>query len=146
MSCDAEGRTVQASLSARTHLSQLSRLSEFVAAFFTQNGLSAEVAADFELALEELFVNIVRYGHPKGGEHEATVGLKLEGDTICLVLEDDGIPFNPLEAPLLDLNLPLAERGVGGLGIHLVKGVMDDFQYTRAANRNRLEIRKRIRS
>lgn len=132
-------------LIAHNDLSELSRLSEFLAAFFTRNGLPADLVGDFELALEEVFVNTVMHGYPEGGEHEISVSVALEDGNVRLTVEDGGIAFNPLDAPLVDLDLPLEERGVGGLGIHLVKGVMDNLEYTRAEGRNRLVMRKKVR-
>jgi len=146
MSGDPKGSTVQANLTARNDLSELSRLGEFLAAFFTRTGLSADLIGDFELALEEVFANAVMHGHPDGGEHKISVSIALENGVVKLTVEDTGIPFNPLEAPLVDLDLPLEERGIGGLGIHLVKGVMDDLEYIRLPGRNRLIMRKKIRT
>jgi anti-sigma regulatory factor (Ser/Thr protein kinase) len=146
MSRDPGGGTVQASLVARNSVSELARLSEFLAAFFAQNALPPDVIGDFELALEEVFVNVVRYGHPQGGEHEIAIGIALEGGEVTLTMEDDGVAFNPLEARLVDLDLPLEERGIGGLGLHLVKGLMDEVAYERANDRNRFMMRKKVRA
>ena len=137
---------VQSRLTARNHLSELSRLSEFLAAFGHRAGLSADVVGDVELAVEEVFVNAATHGHPEGGEHPISVSIALEGGVVQVTVEDDGVPFNPLEAPLANLDLPLAERGIGGLGIHLVKGGMDDLEDTRLEGRNRLVMRKKVRT
>jgi len=145
MSGEPKGSSVQAHVTARNDLSELSRLSEFLAAFFAQTSLPADLLGDFELALEEVFANAVMHGHPEGGVHEISISIALEDAVVRLAVEDDGIPFNPLEAPLVDLDLPLEKRGIGGLGIHLVKGVMDDLEYTRLEGRNRLVMRKKIR-
>ena len=135
---------MQANLSARNDLSELTRLSEFLTTFFNRTGLPADLLGDFELALEEVFANVVMHGHPDGGDHEISVSIALEDDVLKLTVDDGGVAFNPLEAPLVDLDLPLQERGIGGLGIHLVKGVMDELEYTRIAGRNRLIMRKKI--
>ena len=132
-------------LTVRNDLSELPRLSEFLATFFTRTGLSAELLGDFELALEEVFANVVMHGHPAGGDHKVSISIALEDGVVTLKVEDGGVPFNPLEARLVDLDLPLEERGTGGLGIHLVKGLMDDLEYTRLEGRNRLIMRKNNR-
>ena len=139
------GNNVPSQLQARNDLSELPRLSEFLATFFARTGLPADLARDFELALEEVFANVVMHGHPNGGQHEISVSIALEGAVVKLTVEDDGVPFNPLEAPLVDLDLPLEKRGTGGLGIHLIKGVMDELEYNRVDGRNRLVMRKKIR-
>jgi anti-sigma regulatory factor (Ser/Thr protein kinase) len=63
---------------------------------------------------------------------------------VTVTVEDDGVPFNPLEATEPDLDRPLEERSIGGLGIHLVKNLMDDVEYRREAGRNYLVMRKRV--
>jgi len=141
---DLTDHIAQAHLKARNDLSELSRLSEFLGTFFTRNGLPEDLVGDFELALEEVFVNAVMHGYPDGGEHEISVSVALDDGVVNLTVEDDGLPFNPLEAPLVDLDLPFEQRGIGGLGIHLVKGLMDNLEYTRAEGRNRLVMRKKI--
>lgn len=135
---------VQAHYTARNDLSELARLSEFLAAFGDRAGLPEDVRGDLELALEEIFVNAATHGHPEGGEHAIAVRISLDGSVVTLVVEDDGVPFNPLEARLVDLDLPVTERGIGGLGIHLVKGVMDELEYARLEGRNRLVMRKKL--
>ena len=139
------GNNVPFQLRARNDLSELPRLSEFLTTFFTRTGLPTDLAGDFELALEEVFANVVMHGHPNGGQHQISVNIGMEGVVVKLTVEDDGVPFNPLEAPLMDLDLPLEKRGTGGLGIHLIKGLMDDLEYNRVDGRNRLVMRKKIR-
>jgi serine/threonine-protein kinase RsbW len=75
-----------------------------------------------------------------------TVELSLELDDreARLELRDDGQPFDPLGAPAPDLESPMEERGLGGLGIHLVKELADDIQYRREAGFNFLLLRKRL--
>ena len=63
---------------------------------------------------------------------------------VLLCVEDSGPPFNPLQAPPPDLTLPMTERQPGGLGIHLVKQMMDRLDYGRAGAKNRLTLRKRL--
>ena len=70
--------------------------------------------------------------------------LALEGDELTIRVEDDGRAFDPLQAPPPDLDLPLEERPVGGLGIHIVRSVMDAVEYQRRGGRNVLTMRKTI--
>lgn len=135
---------VQAALLLRNEISELARVTEFLTAFFGRHGLPADLQADCELGIEEIFVNVVRYGYPTGGEHRIELMVRLENGVITLVVEDDGMAFNPLEAKLPDLDLPIEKRGPGGLGIYLVKGVMDELQYERVGERNRMVMRKKV--
>jgi anti-sigma regulatory factor (Ser/Thr protein kinase) len=126
-------------------ISELDRLHRSVCQFCKEHGLSSEIEGDLNLALEEIVVNVIRYGHPEGGKHEILVWLSLEQDCIVATVEDDGVPFNPLEAPEPDLDSPIETRQIGGLGIHLVKHITDNLEYRSSEGRNRLVIRKHLR-
>jgi anti-sigma regulatory factor (Ser/Thr protein kinase) len=125
-------------------ISEIGRLHSSVCQFCRERGLPAEIEGDLSLALEEILMNVIRYGHPEGGKHEIQVGLSLEGDCLIAAVEDDGVPFNPMEAPEPDMHSPLEDGPIGGLGIHLVKNLMDQLEYRRAGGRNRLVLRKRV--
>jgi anti-sigma regulatory factor (Ser/Thr protein kinase) len=127
-----------------TDISEIRRLHSSVSQFCRENRLSAEVEGDLSLALEEIFINVIRYAHPEGGKHEILVRLSLEQDCVIAAVEDDGAPFNPLVPSEPDTNSPLEERPIGGLGIHLVRNLMDRLEYRRIDDRNRLVMRKRV--
>ncbi|UPG91236.1 ATP-binding protein [Luteibacter aegosomaticola] len=97
--------------------------------------------ADVRLVLEELLVNTVRHGYPDG--RHGTIEIKLEActDVVRLELRDDAQPFNPLEHDPPDLPGDLADREVGGLGLHLARSIASDFEYARDAHGNRVVIR-----
>lgn len=89
------------------------------------------------IVLDELLSNIVKYSFPDDSEYEIDITLELFTTgklTVCLT--DAGVPFNPFEAPEPDLSIPLEEREIGGLGILLVKKLMDEYHYKRQANLN----------
>jgi anti-sigma regulatory factor (Ser/Thr protein kinase) len=88
------------------------------------------------VVLDELLNNVIRYAYPEGGDHLIDVDLSLHESRLVLVIEDDGIPFNPFAAATPDTGLALEERKIGGLGIHLVRKTMDECLYQRRANRN----------
>lgn len=134
----------QARVKVRNDIAELARLSGFVAEVCARGSVPPDAAADCELALEEIFANVVRYGYPQGGEHEIDVSVGVDGGVVTLAVEDDGVAFNPVDTPLVNLDLPLEQRGVGGLGIHMVKGIMDELEYERIGNRNRMVMRKRV--
>jgi anti-sigma regulatory factor (Ser/Thr protein kinase) len=107
---------------------------------------SAETTAEFEMNLisEELFVNVVHYAFSDNAPHEILVNLSVDAEKWEIVIEDDGIPFDPTKAPEADTSLPLMERGIGGLGIHLVRQTADIFLYERKANHNIVCVRKKL--
>jgi serine/threonine-protein kinase RsbW len=125
-------------------ISEVDRLHRSVSQFCREHGLSSEIEGDLSLALEEILVNVIRYGYPEGGKHEILVRLWLEQDCVIVAVEDDGVPFNPLDAPEPDIHSPIEERQIGGLGIHLVRILMDALEYHRSEGRNRLVMRKRV--
>ena len=123
-------------------ISEVERLHRSVSQFCREQGLSSEIEGNLGLALEEILVNVIRHGHPEGGKHEIQVQLSLEQDCVIATVEDDGIAFNPLEAPEPDLDSPIETRPIGGLGIHLVRKITDGLEYRRHEGRNRLVMRK----
>ena len=134
------------SLLLRNDLSELKRMSEAVSAWCKGNGVSAAVEFHVNLALDEIVSNSIRYGWKDGGEHQLHVRLSHLANEIRVEVEDDAIPFNPLEVPAPDLDRPMDERLVGGLGIHLVRQVMDGLDYQRLNGKNLVVMKKKTSS
>jgi anti-sigma regulatory factor (Ser/Thr protein kinase) len=126
------------------NLSELNTLNKKIDAFGIQIGLTTKVKFEINLVLEEIFTNIVSYGYRDEKEHWITVTISSENDAITIRIEDDGIPFNPLESEKPDLKCPVGERPIGGLGIHLVKHYTKYCAYERCRNKNILILRKTI--
>jgi len=134
----------EAFLTATNHLSELERLNSCLSRFCSENHLPDNLATELEIALEEVFVNVVRHGYRDSSEHQISVRIAVENGEVILAVEDDGVPFNPLDAPAVDTSLPIEDRPVGGLGIHLVRSLMSEVRYAREEGRNHLEMRKHI--
>jgi serine/threonine-protein kinase RsbW len=132
------------SVTVRNQVSELVRLHQFIADFWMDNQLAPDIEFDVSLALEETFTNIVRYGFEDHEEHQILVRISLDDGWVAVSVEDDGMPFNPLEVPPPDIDSPLEQRPVGGLGIHLVRNVVDQLEYTRQGDRNCLVLKKRM--
>jgi sigma-B regulation protein RsbU (phosphoserine phosphatase) len=98
------------------------------------------------LALDELVTNTITYGYEDQGTHEIRVRLTVANGRLSAEVEDDGRPFNPLTAPAPDLTSAVEDRPVGGLGIHLVRSLMDDVDYRRESGKNHLIMSKRLTS
>ncbi len=127
----------------KNDLSELDTLAEKLEAFSRLIGMDDRCLFEINLAMDELFTNIVSYGFSDKREHRVRVSLVYDADTISITLEDDGAPFNPLFCKMPDLNLPVEKSPVGGLGIHLCRSMMDEMEYQRAGNRNIITLRKR---
>ncbi len=106
--------------------------------------LPAKVVMEINLALEELFTNIVFYAYDNPGDHVITVDFQLNPDRcIQIVITDDGKPFNLLEKTADEyLAKPIEERKIGGLGIHFVREMMNAVDYKRSENKNVVTLTK----
>lgn len=108
------------------------------------NALGLERCEAVELAVEELFVNIACHAYPDGGG-EVEISCGLEGCDFVMTFADEGAPFDPTAYPKPDLEAPVAERPIGGLGIYLVSQYMDSMSYQREDGRNLLTVTKCVK-
>jgi serine/threonine-protein kinase RsbW len=127
----------------KNDLKEIERLAATVLAFGREQELSEKLVWEIRLVLEEIVTNIISYGYEDQKEHNIAVSIMNSEQYITLVVRDDARPFNLLEHPAPDLKIPLEGREVGGLGIHLVRKIMDEIDYKREADGNRLFMRRR---
>ena len=125
-------------------LAALAQLHAAVAQFCGQRAIDSDTAFKIDLALEEVFTNIVRHGYDDSDPHEIVVRIHGDREKVRITIYDDGRRFNPLLAPPVDLNAALSARRVGGLGVHLVRRLMDQVRYRRQADGNQLTLIKRL--
>lgn len=112
--------------------------------FSEQQNLPSEVLFQTQLSLEEIFTNVVSYAYDDDQEHEVEIIFSREGETITVEILDDGYPFNPLQdAPELDVESSLEDRGIGGAGIRLAKQLMTELRYQHDGTRNHLTMIKK---
>jgi anti-sigma regulatory factor (Ser/Thr protein kinase) len=105
--------------------------------------LPAAVVQAADLALEEHLTNLMNYAFADNRQHQITVRFDLASH-FMIEVEDDGPPFNPLDLPAVDITLPLEQRPIGGLGIHLIRRFMDEIEYQSEGGKNVLRMRKRL--
>ena len=121
--------------------------SEIIEFLMASPDMPSDEALRFKLRLsiEEAVENVVRYAYD-GGIGWLEVGTSLDHDSLVLTVElrDAGVPFNPLDLPDPDINLPAEERKVGGLGIFLCKKMMDSINYQYVDGNNVLTMTKRV--
>ena len=115
---------------------------ETVSRWLTDRNAPPAVHYLANLAVEELVTNCIKYGYEDAGEHIIEIKLRISGNELALTVTDDGHPFNPLELPAPDTQLPVQDRPIGGLGIHLLRQMSDRMEYVRADGRNRITLRK----
>jgi anti-sigma regulatory factor (Ser/Thr protein kinase) len=127
-----------------TGLEALEALIPEVEAFCADRGLDASAAFALNVALDELVNNVVSYGLADGGEHFLEVRLRVADDQLTVEVEDDGVAFDPFDRPAPDTELPLEERPIGGLGIEIVRQLMDEARYERLGERNLVTLRRAL--
>lgn len=124
-------------------------------AFITLKTWLSDIAQELELtekmtkqlliAADEIFTNIASYGYPQeGGTAEVTVEFNFSQRLLSMTFSDNGIAYNPLESSAPDISKPLVERQIGGLGVFIVKKLMDSVEYRRENNLNILTMTKSI--
>ena len=123
-------------ISLKNRVEDLPRLERALSAFAQDHGIPEPELLGINLVLEELFTNVIFHAHDDGAEHEVQIHVALDGRDLRIEVSDDGRPFDPREAPRPDLNAPLDEREIGGLGLHLVRESVDALDYRREGDRN----------
>ena len=124
-------------------LSEIPRLAETIEAFGEQGALTPNEIYPLNLVMEELLVNTISYGYNDPLQHTIEISLRIDDDYLTAVVIDDGIAFNPLEdAPTPVLAGEVEDRPIGGLGIHFMRTLMDEIQYQRDGDKNRLTMIK----
>ena len=125
-------------------ISEIARLNEFVEEIGNEFSLSPEVVFNLTLVLEEAVVNIINYAYPKEDHESIYLSAKLHNDSIMLVLTDTGKEFDPTMAPEADITLSADERPIGGLGIFLIRQIMNEVKYERIEGKNVLTLEKKL--
>jgi serine/threonine-protein kinase RsbW len=125
-------------------VTEIPRSAELVGAFCERHHVASTVRFAINVSLEELLANTMSYGYADDGDHEIVVQIWREDPDLVIDIADDGRPFDPTQVAPPDLASPLDTRPVGGLGIHLVRNMMDRVEYRRDGQRNRVRLRKRM--
>jgi anti-sigma regulatory factor (Ser/Thr protein kinase) len=131
-------------LSVRSSFAAVAPANEEASAWLRARHVPADVVHVANLTVEELVTNCVRYAYADDSEHVVEVEMVLEEDRLLVHVVDDGHRFDPLTAPEPDLTLPLEERPIGGLGLHLLRQMADAMTYERVAGRNHVTVVKRL--
>jgi anti-sigma regulatory factor (Ser/Thr protein kinase) len=131
-------------LRVRSSVEAIGPASEQAETWLAGQGVSPDAAYLVSLAIEELVTNCIKYGYDDSQDHTVVIVISVEAGALRVEVIDDGRPFNPLDAPAPDLSLEMADRPVGGLGIHLLRELADEVAYERRDGTNHLKLTKRI--
>ena len=132
-------------ITIKNSLPEIEKVVQGFETFADGQGLEVKIRREIKMVFDEMLNNIISYAFQQNEEHEIEIRISLTTDCLTLVISDDGSPFNPfgLEAP--DTDLPLEQRKIGGMGIHLVRKVMDDALYQRKIEKNVVTLTKSIK-
>ena len=123
---------------------ELNRVSEFMEGVCDELQLDMHVAMKLQLAMEEMVANVIFYAYPKGTEAEITLTVESENNELTFVLSDTGKPFDPTAKEDADIETNPMDREQGGIGILIVKNIMNEVSYQRFGEENRLTMKKKL--
>ena len=135
---------MERSIVLANEISEISRLNGFIEDIGEEFGLTPDVVFNLNLVLEEAVVNVINYAYPKEDHQWIYLSAKLQDGTIILVLTDTGKEFDPTMAPEADITLSADEREIGGLGIFLIRQIMNEVRYERIDGKNILTLEKKL--
>ena len=125
-------------------ISELSKLVAFIDEVGETFALTPDVVFNLNLVLEEAVVNVINYAYPKEEHEFIYLSASMHEGSIVLVLTDTGKAFDPTAAPEADITLSADERQIGGLGIFLIRQIMNEVKYERIDGKNILTLEKKL--
>ena len=125
-------------------ISEISRLYEFIEELGNDFSLSPDIVFNLNLVLEEAVVNIINYAYPQEEHESIYVSARMHEGSLILVLTDTGKEFDPTAAPEADVTLSADDRQIGGLGIFLIRQIMNEVKYERIEGKNVLTLEKKL--
>ena len=142
---ELKGETLlQCHLTLPNDINTIPQLSEFIDMNCEELGVDMVDTMNINLALEEAVVNVMSYAYPEGTEGQVDIEMIADGDNMIFTITDSGTPFDPTQKEEVDTTLSAEERPIGGLGIHLVRKLMDDISYQYVDNKNVLTLKKKL--
>ncbi|MCK5521403.1 MAG: SpoIIE family protein phosphatase, partial [Candidatus Marinimicrobia bacterium] len=131
-------------LEVTNDLPELQILTDKLEIFIADNHIDPSFNSHLNLVFDELLNNIISYGYNDSEIHIIIIKVELLKDRLKITISDDGTPFNPFTEKKPDTNLGMDERDIGGLGIHLVRSVMDKMDYKRQIDKNIVILEKQL--
>lgn len=130
----------------KNDIREVSKLSSFMKSVTEKINLEVSLSSQLRLAVEEAVVNVIDYAYPMGTEGEVEVCMMFNGQSLKIMITDCGVPFDPTAKEKADTTLSAEDRQIGGLGILLVRELMDSINYEREEGKNILTLIKTIRN
>ena len=131
-------------LTLHNDIEEIPLLADFVDMVCEDVGADASLAMSLNLALEEAVTNSMLYAYPQGTTGLVDIEGGNQGSTLTFIVSDSGVAFDPTQQAEADVTLGVEERPIGGLGIFLVREIMDEVRYERQGERNVLTLSKQL--
>ena len=128
----------------KNKVSELEKVAQFVEEIGEELGLSMELQMNLNLVMEEMVTNVIFYAYPQDEEADIELLAKSDGKELTFVLSDQGKEFDPTAKEDTDLDVNPADRELGGMGIFIVKNIMNKVTYQRLEGKNLLTMTKGI--
>jgi PAS domain S-box-containing protein len=127
-------------ITIKNHLPEIAAVNEKFETFAEEFGVPRPIAMKFNLIFDDVLNNVISYAYHDDDEHDIEVRMELAGERLIVTITDDGVPFNPLSVAAPRTDLALEDREAGGLGIHLVRNLVDNVSYQRRIDKNVLTL------
>ena len=135
---------VSINLQLKNELKEINRALQSFAAFCKRTQLTEDMQNSASIVLDDLLNNIINYAFENSEEHEIEVFFRADKQRLIIDVVDDGAEFDPFLKGEPDIESDIDERSIGGLGIHMIKSIMDDYFYKRIKGRNHITLMKRM--
>lgn len=128
----------------QNEVAEISKLAIFIEELGEEFGLSPELVFNLNLVLEEAVSNVILYAYPKEEHQTISLIARKKDNQLIFVLTDSGKEFDPTQAPDADITLSAEDRPIGGLGIFLIRQIMNTVEYQRIEGKNVLTLGKEL--
>ena len=128
----------------KNDISEISKLATFIGELSEDLDFTPELNFNLNLVLEEAISNVILYAYGKEEQKEISLVAYLSDNNLVFVLTDSGMEFDPTKVPDADVTLSAEEREIGGLGIYLIRQIMNTVEYQRIDGKNVLTMRKEL--
>lgn len=128
----------------QNEVAEISKLAIFIEELSEEFGLSPELVFNLNLVLEEAVSNVILYAYPKEEHQTISLIARKKDNQLIFVLTDSGKEFDPTQAPDADITLSAEDRPIGGLGIFLIRQIMNTVEYQRIEGKNVLTLGKEL--
>ena len=138
------GEAVKRSLTIKNEEQELLRVNEFIENVGEEINLDLKTMMKLQLVMEEMVTNVIFYAYPQGTSANITLTAESDGKELTFVLSDSGKPFDPTAREEADIETNPMDREQGGMGILIVKNIMNEVSYQRLGNTNQLTMKKKL--